>query len=309
MKEIFVNLKRFDVPKMMGGFCPCDSPVEWIQKIVKETIELGIGKKKDLSLTYFLPEALLVPAQTVKDQYSQEEAGAFALGCQGVFRQDVKQGGNFGAFTANRPAAAIAALGYEWTMIGHSEERKDKLEILSCYDEEIAICEKQYKDAAQTVETLLNQEVISALERDMNVLFCIGETEQQKGGDNPKEYEPRVKEVLKAQITEGLKGVQKIKGNRKIVIGYEPIWAIGPGKIPPNADYIRFVSDYIKEVCREYFKEEFPVVYGGGLKEENAEEIASVESIDGGLVALTKFDPPIGFDVESLKRIVEAYVK
>ena len=54
---------------------------------------------------------------------------------------------------------------------------------------------------------------------------------------------------------------------------------------------------------------ELPVVYGGGLKEENASEMAAVETLDGGLVALTKFTQPIAFDVSSLKNIISAYVK
>ena len=108
---------------------------------------------------------------------------------------------------------------------------------------------------------------------------------------------------------DGLKGIAQRLQGCKIAIGYEPIWAIGPGKTPPGGDYVSFVSSYIKEVCKAEFGLELSVVYGGGLKEENASEMAAVETLDGGLVALTKFTQPIAFDVDSLKNIIGAYVK
>jgi triosephosphate isomerase len=94
---------------------------------------------------------------------------------------------------------------------------------------------------------------------------------------------------------------------RRVVIGYEPIWAIGPGKLPPGAGYIDFVSSAIKEVVARRFHFDPTVVYGGGLKEENAAMIASVPGIGGGLVALTQFSGDIGFYPEQLMKIIEKY--
>jgi len=309
VKEIYVNLKRFDVPKEMGGICPSENPVEWICDTMQSTIQNGLGKIQDVAVTYFLPEALFVPALDILSRYNKEEIGNFSIGCQGVFREDVISGKNFGAFTANRPAAAMKALGCSWTMIGHSEERKDKLGILAAYDEKIKNDLEASEQAELTVSAILNQEVCAALDRKMNVLFCVGETAEQKASDVPGEYEPRVKKVLYSQLVHGLKGIMEKGGDCKIAIGYEPIWAIGPGKIPPNRDYVSFVSSYIKEVCKAEFGVELSVVYGGGLKEENASEMAAVKTLDGGLVALTKFTQPIAFDVNSLKNIIGAYVK
>lgn len=309
MKEIYVNLKRFDIPERYGGICPEEDPVKWIRNIVKSTVELGLGKMKEVNVTYFLPEALLVPALEEFRLVPEEERAHFQIGCQGVYREDVAEGGNFGAFTTNRPAASMKALGGNWVMIGHSEERKDKLSLLSAYDPEIGSDTEVYQKAAGSVEEILNQEVQCALDRGMNVLFCVGETAEQKGSDIPEEYEPRVREVLRAQLAAGLQGIQNYPGTQKISIGYEPIWAIGPGKTPPGGAYVSFVSSYIKKVCREKFGAELPVVYGGGLKEENAAEMAAVASLDGGLVALTKFTQPIAFDVNSLKEIIRAYMK
>jgi len=113
--------------------------------------------------------------------------------------------------------------------------------------------------------------------------------------------------VLKAQLEGGLRGVKEFLPSNNLMIGYEPVWAIGPGKTPPGEDYIAFVSGYIKEIVKELYGFDVGVVYGGGLKEENAAMIASIDTIDGGLVALTKFTHPIGFEPEGLKNIISAY--
>ncbi|MCL2001196.1 MAG: triose-phosphate isomerase [Planctomycetes bacterium] len=308
MKKIFVNLKRFEVAKSRGGICPDEIPVAWIKRVIRDSLTLGLGKLDGVRVGYLLPEALLVSALEALGEASAADRAGIALGCQGVYREDVAPGGNFGAFSANRPAAAIAGLGCTWAMNGHSEERRDKLGMLALYDAEAAGPAKA-ETAILAVEKILNAQNLCALAQGLNLLFCVGETAEQKGTGGPAEYEPKVKKVIRDQLQNGLAGVTDKKGNLEVVIAYEPIWAIGPGKTPASADYIAFISSFIKEVCRELYGFAPEVVYGGGLKEENAGEIASVKTIDGGLVALTKFVQPIGFDVESLRRIIEAYVK
>ena len=309
MKEIYVNLKRFDVPVKFGGICPHDDPAEWMHRIVEQTVRLGLGRIEDVSIAYFLPESLLIPAMETLRKYKAPEIGRISLGCQGVYREDVVSGGNFGAFTTNRPAAAMQALGCTWAIIGHSEERRDKLGMLAAYDENIGSDADLYRKAAKTVDLTLNMEVKAALSRDLNVLFCVGETAEEKGSDIPAEYQPRVKNVLREQLLSGLMDIARSSKGRKIAIAYEPIWAIGPGKTPPGGDYVDFVSGYIKEICQENIGIDITVVYGGGLKEENAAEMAAVKNLDGGLVALTKFTPPIAFDVNSLHNIIRAYIR
>ena len=112
---------------------------------------------------------------------------------------------------------------------------------------------------------------------------------------------------LRSQLKNGLKGVDIKEIQTNIVIGYEPKWAIGPGKVPPVAEYISFVSSFIKEFFKVTFGCSIPVVYGGGLKEENAGMIARIKSIDGGLVALTRFIGDIGFYPEDLNKIIGKY--
>ena len=96
---------------------------------------------------------------------------------------------------------------------------------------------------------------------------------------------------------------------REVVIGYEPIWAIGPGKTPPDGDYISFVAEPIKKLVSEELGLKLKVVYGGGLKKENAAMLGSLSAVDGGLVALTRFTGEIGFYPRELGEIVDEYLK
>jgi triosephosphate isomerase len=308
MHEIFINLKRFDVPKDMGGICLQSDPQKWIEDIITDTVKFGLGKLEDVNITYILPEGLILSANNKLKEFKSSETENINIGIQGVFRDDVSPGGNFGAFSTNRPASAMKNLGCTWTMNGHSEERLDKFMMLCLFNSNIQSDPKILKRANDTVSLLLNKENIAALKQGLDVLFCVGETAEERGEGSFDEQKPRIEAVLRDQILIGLKDVEPYLGKRKIVIGYEPRWAIGPGKVPPGAEYIGFVSAFIKEITNEMLGVKLPVVYGGGLKEENAKMIAGIETIDGGLVALTKFTGDIAFEPEGLKIIIETYL-
>jgi triosephosphate isomerase len=308
MHEIFINLKRFDVPKDMGGICLESDPQKWTEDIIADTVKFGLGKLEDVNITYILVEGLVLCANNKLKEFSADETKNINIGVQGVFRDDVTPGGNFGAFSANRPAAAMKNLGCTWTMNGHSEERLDKFTMFSIFDANIQSDGALLKKANDTVSGLLNRENLSALNRGLDVLFCVGETAEERGEGSFEEQKPRIEAVLRDQLLIGLKDVKPYLSDSKIVIGYEPRWAIGPGKTPPGADYIGFVSAFIKETTKEMLGVELPVVYGGGLKEENAKMIAGIETIDGGLVALTKFTGDIAFEPAGLKTIIETYL-
>lgn len=307
MREIFVNLKRFDVPKELGGVCNIDNPKAWIEDIVDKSVELGLGTLEDMMVVYMLPEAYIIPAIDRLKRYPYEKIRTLAIGVQGVYRTDVEKGGNFGALTTHLPAAAAANIGCKGVIIGHCEERRDKQEIIEAFESHITRNEVLREKLANAVDSLINKEVLAALKRNMNVLLCIGETAQQRGIGSLEEVKPNVEKVLKGQLERGLVGVKDYLDSTNIVVAYEPIWAIGPGKTPPDSDYIAFVSAYIKKITSEVLGKELAVVYGGGLKEENAKMISEIETIDGGLVALTKFTGDIGFSVEDLRVIIDKY--
>lgn len=309
MKKIFVNLKRFDVPRSKGGICNFDNSKEWIEWIIGESIKAGLGKLDNMDVTFLLPESLIKVANDILSTFLEKDIKTINIGCQGIFREDVKKGGNFGAFTTNLPAAAASSIGCSWAIIGHSEERKDKVGIISKFDPLCNTDTQKRKQLSQAVNSIMNEEVLCAMDAGIKVLFCIGETADEKGTGEFEEQKPRIEAVLREQLLQGLKGVQNKQPDKNIVIGYEPIWAIGPGKTPPGAEYIGFVSAYIKSVVKKELGFEVPVVYGGGLKEENAGMISQIETIDGGLVALTKFTGEIGFFPEDLKIIINKYLE
>lgn len=308
MPQIFVNLKRFDVPRSLGGVCPADDPIQWIESVIEDTAAAGLGALPRLRLTYLLPEGLLAAANQRLVGLPAHQTPGLALGCQGVYWEDVRPGGNFGAFTTGKPATAMANLGADWAIIGHSEERKALQQVLQAYDPGIETGGSARQAAAQAVDRLLNGAIQCALGAGLNVLYCIGETAAERGEGAFTEQQPRVESVLAAQLQTGLQGCSEALPAGRIVIGYEPVWAIGPGKIPPGREYIAFVSAFIQQIVRAQFDAQVAVVYGGGLKEENAGMIASIETLAGGLVALTRFTGEIGFDVRELKGIVDQYL-
>ena len=276
MKHIFLNLKRFDVPVELGGVNRLAPLADWGRAVVEGT-QAGLAKYDPAQVEFvqFFPEAHLLSAAAALCPGSRVQ-----VGCQSVYRQDVAPGGNFGAFTSNRPAAAARALGCTAALIGHCEERNDKAGVLA---------EAGVTDTA-AVNRLLNQEILCAQKQGLKVLYCIGEKSEEQ---------ERWQEVLGEQLDIGLAGVDK----SKVVIAYEPIWSIGPGKTPADKPYIEKIARFVKERTGG-----LDVVYGGGLKTDNAEMLASIPEIDGGLIALTRFAGEIGFYPDEYLDIIRLYL-
>ena len=273
MKHIFVNLKRFDIPKVFGGVNSLCEQEVYGKKIMEETAKAGEMSGAEFAI--FFPEVHIIEAMKAKKQANSK----IEVGCQGVYRQDVAVKGNFGAFTTNKTASSMKNLGVEWTIIGHLEERIDKNGILA----EAGVTDPD------AVSRLLNSEIKCAQKQNMKVLFCVGEKMEEL--DN--KYE-----VLKNQLEIGLEGVDL----SNVVVAYEPVWAIGPGKTPPTKEYITDIAKHIKSVVA------VDVVYGGGLKADNAKMLSEIEEIDGGLIALTRFSGDIGFYPEEYLEIVSLYL-
>ena len=276
MKHIFLNLKRFDVLAALGGVNRI-APIEsWGRYIVENTQEaLKHYDPSEVEFVQYFPEAHLLGAMAAR-----QEGSPVQVGCQGVYRMNTAVGGNFGAFTTNRPVSAMKAMGVMHTIIGHCEERNDKMGILA----EAGVTD------TKAVNRILNQEIRLAVDAGMKVLYCIGEKDTVLD---------RWDAVLKEQLEIGLEGVDK----SQVVIGYEPIWSIGPGKTPAGKDYITKIARFVKEVTGG-----IDVVYGGGLKVDNAQMLASIDEIDGGLIALTRFQGEIGFYPEEYVEIIRTYL-
>ena len=276
MKHNYLNLKRLDVPAELGGVNRIADMKEWGKYIVENTQEeLKKYSPEEVEFAMFFPEIHLFSACQAKTENSPVQ-----IGCQGVFRDDVAPGKNFGAFTTGRPAAAMKAAGCETVIIGHCEERNNLAGILA----EAGVVN------TKAVNTILNKEIKSAVDRGMKVLYCIGEKSEEL---------EQWQEVLGEQLELGLKDVDK----SMVTIAYEPVWSIGPGKTPAGKEYITKIARFVKEKT-----DGMDIVYGGGLKQDNAAMLASIPEIDGGLIALTRFQGEIGYYPEEYLEIISLYM-
>ncbi len=275
-KYLYLNLKRFDVLREFGGVNSDTDIKNWSGNIIRKVLEplKEIKEKSDAEFVMYLPELHLFNALEAADD-------TLSVGCQGIFYENVSKGGNFGAFTTHRVAAAMKQIGIKDVIIGHFEERKDKNNLLYMAG----------KEDKALVNKILNKEISLAIEAGISPLYCIGESLEER--------QTSWKDVLKLQIEEGLKDIDL----SKVKIAYEPLWAIGPGKTPATAEEIKEVADFIKSIVN------VPVLYGGGLKSDNATSVSKIEGVDGGLIALTRFSGEIGFYPEEYLEIIKTYLE
>ncbi len=171
------------------------------------------------------------------------------LGAQNVHFKDS------GAYTGEISADMLLTLGVEYVIIGHSERR-------------------QYFN--ETDETV-NLRTLQALKKGLTPIVCVGETlEERESG--------KTEEVLKTQIVNGLKDVEDLT---KLVIAYEPVWAIGTGKTATSEqanETIGYIRDVLKQTFCEKCANQVRIQYGGSMKPSNATELMSMSEIDGGLI-------------------------
>ena len=168
-----------------------------------------------------------------------------------------------GAYTGEISAAMLKEYGVEYVIIGHSERR-------------------QY--FGETDETV-NKRTLTALNAGLTPIVCVGETlEERETG--------KTEAVLHRQLEEGLKGVEDIT---KLVIAYEPVWAIGTGKTATAAQANESIG-YIRKTLGELFCEKCAakvrIQYGGSMNAGNCKELMAQEEIDGGLIGGASLKAP-----------------
>jgi triosephosphate isomerase len=162
-----------------------------------------------------------------------------------------------GAFTGEVSASMIKSTGAEYVIIGHSERR-------TYYHED---------------DNMLNKKTLLALAADLRIIFCCGEVKEER--ENRKHFD-----VVKRQLEDGLFSLsgEEIK---KIIIAYEPVWAIGTGltATPDQAQEMhRYIRDLVMEKYGNATADDITILYGGSCKPSNAAEIFSKPDVDGGLI-------------------------
>ncbi|MFB3812967.1 MAG: triose-phosphate isomerase [Terriglobales bacterium] len=170
-----------------------------------------------------------------------------------------------GAFTGAISAGMLLASGCTHVIIGHSERR-------------------QY--FGETDDTV-NRKVEVALESGLIPIMCIGEViEEREAG--------LTEEVLRRQVTRGLRGVSGRKARGKLVIAYEPVWAIGTGKTATPqmaAAAHELIRAETGKALGKDIAQEMRILYGGSVKPENAHDLMSETEIDGALVGGASLKP------------------
>ncbi len=176
-----------------------------------------------------------------------------------------------GAFTGEISADMLIDLGVEYVIIGHSERRHI------------------YKENNE----LINKKVILALKKNLKPILCVGELlEERENG--------KTNEIIKNQVVNCLKNVSN-DDMKDVVIAYEPVWAIGTGKVatPEMAEEVHL---YIREIVTGLYNKEIAnkliIQYGGSVKPDNIDGLMSKENIDGALIG------GASLEIDSFTRLV-----
>lgn len=230
-------------------------------KLNPQTREEAVTLASEISaaITPDSPEAevaLFVPYVFIEAAMGSVD-GKLSVGAEGVCPEIN------GAFTGAVSASMLQSLGVSWALAGHSERRV----IFGETDEYI------------------NGQVLKLLELGMSCMLCIGESEA--------EYDQNLAgAVCAVQLKKGLAGVSKEDMSR-IAIAYEPVWAIGTGKVA-TPETAQDVHTTCREIIAEMYDQETAdsvrILYGGSVTPDSVDELMSQPDIDGALVGGASLD-------------------
>ena len=190
--------------------------------------------KNKFKLIYCPPTTLIYPLSKKLNSTKIEIGG-----------QNCHESQSYGPNTGQINSKMLKTVGAKYVIIGHSENRQ-----------------------LGESDSLINMKIKSSIKSGLKVIFCIGETLEQK-------KKKLTVKVLSKQISKGLKGISKKKN---ILIAYEPVWAIGSGRIPKKfelLDTIKLIKNKVKKV---------KVLYGGSVSSKNINELKKIDNVDGFLI-------------------------
>jgi len=222
-------------------------------KTISQAIELANGLKRELfDLDSQSIDIVVCPPFTVLTEVYEVIADSnIQLGAQDVYWELQ------GAFTGEVSPSMLKDLGCEFVIIGHSERRQH---------------------FGETNESV-NKKLKAALENNLTPIVCVGETLSEREG-------ALTFKVLDDHIQNGLKDIGA-EDLLKIVIAYEPVWAIGTGKTA-TAQQAQEAQKYIRDLLTKMYNrdisEDIRIQYGGSVKPENIVDLISQQDVDGALV-------------------------
>lgn len=235
--------------KMNGSKAMID---QWFEDFTKSAIEFEkehqIDKDKLPLILICLPDIYIEYAMKKADEYNAKmKQFKVFIGAEDAYYEEK------GAFTGNTSPAFLKEIGCKYTLVGHSERR-------------------QYQHES---DSLVAKKASKCLGYGITPLVCVGE-------DLATREAKKHLEVVGEQVLNSTAGVDL----ENIIIAYEPVWAIGTGKVPTEAD-IDEMEGYIKDILhkmRQIETSKLKVVYGGSVKSSNAESILHLKHVNGVLV-------------------------
>ncbi|RXE69782.1 triose-phosphate isomerase [Muribaculaceae bacterium Isolate-002 (NCI)] len=237
------------------------------------TLAEGVGLAKDVNeaLKGFTPNCdvvIAVPFTHLASVNAVIDSSKLGLGAENC--ADHKSG----AYTGEVSAAMVASTGAAYVILGHSERRQ------------------YYGETSE----ILKEKVALALENNLTPIFCIGEVlEERENGT--------YLDVVKKQIEEALFGMSAADFS-KLILAYEPVWAIGTGKTATD-DQAEEMHAFIRKVIADKYgngvAENTSILYGGSCKPSNAPQLFAKPNVDGGLIG------GASLDAESFMGIVKAF--
>lgn len=256
--------------KMNHSFDECD---EWLDGFF-EGYAKNINQFQDKNIVVCPPHILLdyIDSELMEDSmkhldavmkkqdrkledFSEEELNEIILGSR-----PIKLGGQdchdkkSGSYTGSVSADMLAKVGCEYVILGHSERRE------GCFE----------------TSEVVSRKIAAALEAKLTPIICVGESKEIR---EKKEHLAFIEKQIEETLAQN-------SGFEKLVIAYEPIWAIGTGLVPTDEE-IAQVANLVKKLFETKYNDiakEHYLLYGGSVKESNSKSIMAINNIDGLLV-------------------------
>ena len=244
--KLYQILKRKDMrKKIVAGNWKMNLNLQEGVALAKELNEALAADKPNCGVVICTP---FIHLASVAQVINQDVIGLGAENCADKEK---------GAFTGEVSAEMVKSTGAQYVILGHSERRE------------------YYKETPE----ILKEKVLLALKNGLKVIFCIGETLEEREANKQNE-------VVKAEL-EGSVFNLSAEDFAKIIIAYEPIWAIGTGKTA-TAEQAEEIHAYIRSCVADKYgakvADETSILYGGSCKASNAPELFAKPDIDGGLI-------------------------
>jgi len=226
---------------------------------IAESISLAKAIKEEVSGIQGGTVVLAPPFTALFSVSGIIKDSSLSLAAQNMYYEDK------GAFTGEVSPVMLKDIGCTYVIIGHSERRKH----------------------FQETDADVNLKVKKALGVGLTPIMCVGETDEER-------EQGITKDVVGRQVRNGLAGLRTLDN---IVVAYEPVWAIGTGKVATSAQ-AQEVHDFIRGILKETYNnaDNVCILYGGSVTQDNIGDLIGMEDIDGALVggASLKADAFIG---------------